>query len=180
MVLSFSRSYFPCDYVFIDGNLIERVDNFKYLGTFFNDNLKWSSNTDNVYSKLRQRFFAFSKFKHFKPNSAQRVNFIETLILPVLTYNIELWFYSATQTERDKLLKNFSRNGYVFDCNALVDDKIFSTASNIIESDNHILSECYKSNRKFYRLPKIRCTRFSNSFVPKSINILNSKGGKLK
>ena len=34
MVLSFSRSYFPCDYVFIDGNLIERVDNFKYLGTF--------------------------------------------------------------------------------------------------------------------------------------------------
>ena len=66
------------------------------------------------------------------------MNFIETLILPVLTYNIELWFYSATQTERDKLLKYFSRNGYVFDCNALVDEKIFSTASNIIESDNHI------------------------------------------
>ena len=180
MVLSFSRSYFPCDYVFINGNLIERVDNFKYLGTFFNDNLKWSSNTDNVYSKLRQRFFAFSKFKHFKPNSAQRVNFIETLILPVLTYNIELWFYSATQAERDKLLKNFFRNGYVFDCNSLVDEKIFSTASNIIESDNHILNECYQSNRKFYRLPKIRCTRFSTSFIPKSINILNGKGGKLK
>ena len=65
----------------------------------------------------------------------------------------------------------------VLDCNALVGDKIFSTASNIIESDNHILNECYQSNHKFYKLPKIRCTRFSNSFVPKSINILNSKGG---
>ena len=108
------------------------------------------------------------------------MNFIETLILPVLTYNIELWFYSATQAERDKLLKNFFRNGYVFDCNSLVDEKIFSTASNIIESDNHILNECYQSNRKFYRLPNIRCTRFSTSFIPKSINILNGKGGKLK
>ena len=38
-----------------------------------------------------------------------------------------------------------SRNGYYdFDCNAVVDENIFSTASNIIESDNHILSECYK------------------------------------
>ena len=53
-------------------------------------------------------------------------------------------------------------------------------ASNIIESDNHILREYYQSIRKFYRLPKIRCTRFANSFVPKSINILNSKGGKLQ
>ena len=67
----------------------------------------------------------------------------------------------------------------VFDCNAVVKEKIFSTASNIIESDNHILSECYQSNRKFYRLPKIRCTHFSYSVVPNSINILNSKGGKL-
>ena len=95
-------------------------------------------------------------------------------------YIIELWFYTSTQTDRDELLKNFSRNWYVFDCNALVDEKIFSTASNIIDSDNHILSERYQSNRKFYRLPKTRCTRFFKSFVPKSTKILNSKGGKLK
>ena len=43
---------------------------------------------------------------------------------------------------------------------SLVDDKIFSTALSIIESDNHILNECSKSDQKFYRLPKIRCTRF--------------------
>ena len=84
-------------------------------------NSKWSSNTDNFYSKLRKCFLAFSKFKHFEPNSAQRVNSIKTLILPVLLYNIELWFYSAIQTECDKLSKNLSRNGYFFDCNALVD-----------------------------------------------------------
>ena len=76
-----------------------------------------------------------------------------------------------------KEFQNFSRNVYVLDCNAFVGNKIFSTASNIIESDKHILNEFYLSNRKFYELLKIRCTRFSNSFVPKSRNILNSKGG---
>ena len=34
-----------CDYVFIDGKLIDKVNDFKYLGTFFGANLKWSSNT---------------------------------------------------------------------------------------------------------------------------------------
>ena len=86
---------------------------------------------------------------------------------------------SATQAERDKLLKKFFRNGYDFDCNSLVDERLFSTASNIIESDNHIFNECHQSDPKVYRLPKIRCTRFSSSFIPKSINILKSKGGML-
>ena len=34
-----------CDYVFIDGKLIDKVNDFKYLGTFFGANSKWSSNT---------------------------------------------------------------------------------------------------------------------------------------
>ena len=33
---------------------------------------------------------------------------------------------------------NFSRNGYISDCNALDDEKISCTASNIIESESII------------------------------------------
>ena len=39
MVVNFSRTYATCDYIFISGNPIERVASFKYLGTFFDDNL---------------------------------------------------------------------------------------------------------------------------------------------
>ena len=64
--------------------------------------------------------------------------FIELLILPVLTYNIELWFYSATQAEIDKILKNFYRHKNDFDSNSLVDENILSTVSIFLESDNQI------------------------------------------
>ena len=64
--------------------------------------------------------------------------FIELLILPVLTYNIELWFYSATQAEWDKILKNFYRHKNDFDSDSLVDENILSTVSIFLESDNHI------------------------------------------
>ena len=84
MVVSFSRSYGIYDYLFIDNNVIEKVEDFKYLGTFFSCDLKWQSNTDYIYRKLRQRFYAFSKFKHFKPTSKQKQHFIESLIFPVL------------------------------------------------------------------------------------------------
>ena len=78
MFVSFSRTHSVCDYVFVDGKLIDKVDDFKYLGTFFGANLKWSSNTDHIYKKLKQRFFAFSKFKHFKPDEQQRNHLIRS------------------------------------------------------------------------------------------------------
>ena len=173
MIVSFSRTHSVCDYVFIDGKLIDKVDDFKYLGTFFGANLKWSSNTDHIYKKLKQRFFAFSKFKHFKPNEQQRNHFIRSLIFPILTYNIELWYNSANQFERDKLLKPFDRNNFDTDINFLVEHKIFTTATNILVDNEHILNGCYEVHRKLYQLPRIRTTRFLASFIPQSINVLN-------
>ena len=60
MVLSFSSTYGFYDYLFINDSVIEKVESFKYLGTFFSNNLKWHANSDYVYGKLKQGFFAFS------------------------------------------------------------------------------------------------------------------------
>ena len=62
MAVNFSRTYAINDYNFISGNPIEQVASFKYLGTFFDNNLKWQSNIDYVKGKLRQRFFTFQAF----------------------------------------------------------------------------------------------------------------------
>lgn len=47
MVVSFSKSKAIHDYVFTNGNPTEKVSSFKYLhvGTIFDNDLKWSSNT---------------------------------------------------------------------------------------------------------------------------------------
>ena len=121
----------------------------------------------------KQRFFAFSKFKHFKPNKQQRNHFIRSLTFPILTYNIELWYNSANQFERDKLLKPFDRNNFDTDINFLVEHKIFNTATNILVDNEHILNSCCEVHRKLYQLPRVRTTRFLASFIPQSINVIN-------
>ena len=80
------------------------------------------------------------------------------------------------QFERDKLLQPFDRNHFDTDINFLVEHKIFTTATNILVDNEHILNGCYEVHRKLYQLPRIRTTRFLASFTPQSINVLNGNG----
>ena len=175
MVLSFSRTFAIYDYLFINGSVIDKVEHFKYLGTTFSNSLKWCENSNCLNSKIRSRFYAFSKFKHFKPNAYQRDHFIKTLIFPVLTYNIELWYFSATVNDRKRLLKHFNRNNFSVDVDSFVVERIHSIASNYASWDDHILNECYSCPRSQYLLPRIRTSRFLNSFIPTSIKVLNHR-----
>ena len=175
MVLSFSRSYAIYDYLFIAGQPIDKVDHFKYLGTIFSSSLKWHENSDCINGKLRSRFYAFSKFKQFKPSQSQKDHFIRTLIFPILTYNIELWHFSSTVKERTKLLKHFDRNNFAVDMDTFVTGRINKLANNIIGSDNHILNDCYSCPRTQYLLPRVRTNRFLQSFIPMSIKVLNNR-----
>ena len=49
IVVSFNKTYGIYNYLPINGNPIEPVDNFKYLGAFVDSNLKRQSKTDYIY-----------------------------------------------------------------------------------------------------------------------------------
>ena len=115
----------------------------------------------------------FLSFKHFKPNAYQRDHFNKTLNFPVFTYNIELWYFSATVNDRKRLLKQFNRNKFSVDVESFVVERIHSIASNYASWDDHILNECYSCPRSQYLSLRIRTSRFSNSFIPTSIKFLN-------
>ena len=123
---------------------------------------------------MKKRFYAFSRFKHFRPSIEQKHHFIQSLIQPVLTYNIELWYNGATDKQKDKLQEPFIRNDYFFDTKFYVQNSVLKLANNFIYDSHHILHDCYKTNRKFYRMPKTKTNRFLTSFVPFSIKLLNN------
>ena len=115
MVVNFSRTHAIYDYIFIGGTKeldggapIERVASFEYLCTFFDDNLKWQSNTDYTYGKLRWNFYAVYCY------------FIQSLIKPILLYYFELWYNYATDKTERKTDKTFfaeqfwSGHGFLF------------------------------------------------------------------
>ena len=84
-----------------------------------------------------------------------------------------MWYNSANQFERDKLLKSFDRNNFDTDIIFLVEHKIFNTATNILVGDELISNGCYEVHRKLYQLPQIKTTCFLARFIAQSINLLN-------
>jgi len=49
----------------LDGTAIERVDQFKYMGIIFDENLNWSEHINLVYKKASSKLFLFRKLRPF-------------------------------------------------------------------------------------------------------------------
>ena len=70
--------------------------------------------------------------------------------------------------------KTLDRNKFDSDPNFLVENKIFNTVTNFLVDSEHILNSCYEVHRKLHNCLELRTTRFLASFIPPSINVLNS------
>ena len=173
MVIDFSRTFSVESAVFIDNKQIEQVLSFKYLGTFFNNDLKWHVNSDEIYKKIKSRFYAFYKFKSFDPSLKQCHYFIQSLILPILLYNSELWFYSCTEGERKSLLRPFDRAKFFCDIEDIVLKRVVQTAETFYQDQDHVLNPCYTKGRRSFISAKSRTSRYRDSFIPTSIRFLN-------
>ena len=126
-----------------------------------------SCRSDHIKTCPYQRFVPFLNLS-IEPDEQQHNHFIQSLIFPILTYDIELWNNSANQFVRDKLLKPFDRNNFDTDIN-----KIFNIAKSVRADNEHILNVCYEVHRKLYQLPRVKTTRFLASFIPRSMKVLN-------
>ena len=140
---------------------------------FFSEDLKWHKNSEEIFKNIKSRFNAFSKFKSFNPSATQCNHFIQSLILPVLLYNSELWFYSCTDGERTMLLSYFERANFDCDIHSVVRKRVLKTAEKFFNDPEHILNHCYKRGRRSFISAKSKTTRFCDSFILTSIRFLN-------
>ena len=85
-----------------------------------------------------------------------------------------MWFRSATEGERTKLLKLFSRNNFYLDIPMFISERMDKLAASFVPDQNHILNSCYSRSRKYFSMPRVRTKRFLHSFIPQSIQVLNS------
>ena len=80
---------------------IRQVSEFKYLGFIIDVNLNWRAHFQMVVSKVKQRLYCLRRCK-YSVSKAGRLLLFNALIMPYLTYGIELWFASG-KTLRDSL-----------------------------------------------------------------------------
>ena len=186
IIVDFRTKKSPILPLLINGEHVEQVKSFKFLGTTISHDLKWSDHIGAAVKKARQRMYFLRQLHKFRVSQAILSAFYRSVIESILTFSITVWY--GNTTVRDKSMIN----------------KIIRNASNIIKTDVPSLDEIFKkravrralntfkdkvhpANSLLQPLPsakrlrsiKTKSTRFTNSFYPCAIRMINEESSKL-
>ncbi len=159
----------------INGEKVERVEHFRYLGITLDDNLSLNQHILCIYKSCQQRLTVLCKLKQLSVQPRLLLLLYLSIIEPVLMYGAICFFHMPTVVNRNKLLKidNLARiigipTIKLSDC---VTSDTIRKAHIILNVPDHPLHRYFiplPSGRR-YRWPMCRRTNFSKSFVPTAI-----------
>ena len=169
-----------CPYpVFINGENVEFVGSYKYLGTVIDDRLKWEENTDLLYRRGLQRLYYLRKLKTFHLDNEILCLFYSSIIQSAITYNTVCWWSCLSVGNKIKLERIRRSAERTIGCclenlSDLHSKKVLNKINNYIK-ENGVLSKEFVWLRSGRRLESFKCrtTRFNNSFVPYAIRLFN-------
>jgi len=126
----------------INGQQVECVDKFKYLGVLISNTLKWDEQFSCVLTKLQRLHFFFKK-SHYYFEKSSMLLFVNGLFLFVIDYCLPIWGCVGTQflTKTVKLLERILQT--------IVNDEGLQDFHFLLERANMLAT----SERMFCRLP---------------------------
>ena len=164
----------------INGEEVEQVSKFKFLGTIISNTLKWDDHCSAVLSKAQQRMFFLRKLRKFRLKQDILVQFYRAVIESVLTFSIVVWFGNASKGDKEKLQKVVSTAEKIIGCSLPSLEEIYiqrvkNRALKIVKDQSHPANSLFEelpSGRRF-RSIKAKTERFKKSFYPSAVSILN-------
>ena len=76
----------------INGQTVETVSTFKYLGAVVDENLTFTANVDHIYKKAQQLLFLLQKLRSFNVSTEVLQLVYGSLIESVLSFNLVCWY----------------------------------------------------------------------------------------
>ena len=145
-----------------DGETIERVDNFKYLGIVFDSHMTWSHHIDLIASNVSKRCGVIRRVKYYLPNYILK-KLADSLVMPHFDYCSHVWSNcSLTLTSKLQiLLNNLARIILSADIRTNIDSMMSSLKWLKLDDrwNNHILVMLYKCLTG--KAPDYLCSKFS-------------------
>lgn len=83
----------------INGETVERVTSFKFLGVHMSEDTSWTANTTALVKKAQQRLYFLRSLRKVKLNKDLLVTFYRCSIESIITYAISTWYSSCTAAE---------------------------------------------------------------------------------
>ncbi len=103
LIVNFRRNKSDIQPIYINWGAVERVSDFRFLGTYTKEDLTWTTNTTSLLKKAQQRLYYLRTLRKNSLIEELSVSFYRCSIESVLSYGISLWFVSRTAAEREAL-----------------------------------------------------------------------------
>ena len=183
MTIDFRKNSIDPDPIIIENEQVEKVDVFKYLGSFIDNKLNWAENTKQFLSKLNSRLYCLRKLGSFNVNSNILQLFYSATISGVLTSGATVWGNSMTQGDRDKFDRIFRRAGRIVGkeqqtMTELTEKRMTQKLKAILNDETHPLRQEFDNmtiqRTGRLRLPKVKTSRYQKFFIPTAAKIFNS------
>ena len=146
---------------------VEKVATFKFLGTYFSEDLTWTQNTHCLISKAQQQLYFLRAVRKLNLPQQLLLSFYHCSVESVQTYGLLVWYGSSSAADikrpcraAQKIMKTqLPTLKDIFNSHCL------QKATNILQDPSQpaLLFELLPSDRR-YRAVKTQTTRLLNSF----------------
>ena len=182
MIIDFRRnpSNEPKHKTIIENKEVETVSSYKYLGTTFDDKLKWSNNTDDIVKKCNQRIYFLRKLNSFGVDKKVTKLLCSSFIESVLCFSFICWFGNLDVKQKNKIKKIVNMCSKVIgkplrSLSVYYNRQVVKKARAILACPNHALHEAfgYLPSQRRLRSVMTKSNRRRDSFVPTAVRLLN-------
>ena len=175
------RGVHPIEPVKVNGQSVEVVDSFKYLGVTLNAKLAFQQHTPHTQRKSQQRLYVLRRLKSFHLRPELMLNLYRSIIEPILTYCSVISLSSVSVTEKNKLLKITNTASKMIglpvpSMSDITDREVLREAHSVSADSSHPLCDEFTLLPSGCHFRTMKCVKnkFNNSFVPSAIHRLNA------
>ena len=149
MLIDFRKAPTVIPHIFIEGVKVERVTEYKYLGTVLDNKLNFNKNTDFIHERCQPRTFCLEKLRSLNVSAAVLRTFYRSCIESVLTFPFLYWFGGLNVKSKNFLNKVVNACGKVVgerqeQLSQLYEYHVVQKARVIVDDNSHILAKCYE------------------------------------
>ena len=159
----------------INGENVEQVQSFKFLGTTISNDLSWDVNTTIIVKKCQQRLHFLRQLKKLRLNQNLLAQFYNAVIESILSFSITVWYSGTNEHAKQQLERIVRTASKITGCkfpsvSYLFRERSSKKVKKIFLDDSHPANHIFKllpSGRRFQAL-RTRTSRFRNSFFPEA------------
>ena len=180
MCIDFRRNRTVISPIVINGEPVEQVDSFKYLGVILDETLSFTEHVTAVQKKSQQRLHVLRKLRAFYVDPLLLLRLYRSIIEPLLTYCTICYYPALSVKNHNRLLKISYVSAKIIrlptpNLSEIIDHAILKKARAVATESDHPLSTFFHVLPSQRRYRCIKCKTSRRSFVPVAIRMLNAK-----